>query len=421
MSKPFARPLALLLLAASLAAPGAASAQTVPGHQVSNYATVTHPVMLSFGPDGVLYAGRDPTPSGSTTAVHVSSIGVGGTPVASLGNVPISDPDTILLDTAGTISGLPGTLLVTGLLGATGPGRISGIRPDGSVFTIFDAGPWENIVEMKFDLTGRLVFTALESRSIWTSTGGTPTILATLPGSAYPTFLTIGADNRIVVAGSDNVIRIYNANGTLANGSLATLGGFAGLEYGQGGAFGSDLYAVDTVAGTLVRVSAAGVKTTIGTGFPTGFGTKDIAVGPSGDLYVSLISADKVVRVGSPWSSLGSALAGVSGKPAFAGAGTLAAGSSNTIDLSNAKPSAVAGLFFGLSSGSIPFKGGILEPAPFFGPVMLGTSPAGTIGIPFLMPAGVPAGTTLVLQWAIQDAAAVQGVSLSNAVQGLTP
>jgi hypothetical protein len=37
------------------------------------------------------------------------------------------------------------------------------------------------------------------------------------------------------------------------------------------------------------------------------------------------------------------------------------------------------------------------------------------------MPAGVPGGTSLVLQWAIQDAAAVQGVALSNALKGLTP
>jgi len=411
----------VLGLIGSLAATAAAAAQTVPGFQVSPYATVTDPVLLSFGPDGTLYAGRDPTASGSTTPVHVSSIGVGGSPVTSLGSAAISDPDCIVLDVAGTISGVPGTLLVSGLLGSTSIGRISGIRPDGSVVPVFDNGSWSNVVEMKFDLDGRLLFTALESRSIWVSTGGPPTILATLPGSAYPTYITIGPDNRIVVGSSDNVLRVYAADGTLLNGSLATFSGFGGVEYGRGGAFGSDLYAVDSSAGTLVRVSATGVKTTVGTGFATGFSTKDIEFGASGDLFVSVNTADVVLRISSAWASLGSALAGVSGNPILAGAGSLVAGSSNSIDLSNAAHAAPAALFVALSSSSIPFKGGTLKPWPFFSPIFAGTSPSGTIGIPFLMPAGVPAGTSLVMQWAIQDAAAVHGVSLSNAVVGLTP
>jgi hypothetical protein len=409
----------LLGLLALIAAP--AGAQTVPGFQVSTYANVIHPVLLSFGPDGTLYSGNDPTAAGSTTPVKVNSIGVGGTPVTALGNTTISDPDTILLDAAGTISGVPGTLLVSGLLGSSFIGRISGIRPDGSVVTLFDNGDWANVVEMKFDLSGRMLFTAVESRSIWTTTGGAPTKLATLPGSAYPTYITIGPDNRIVVGGSDNVLRVFNADGSLANGSLATLGGTGGVEFGQGGAFGSELYAVDTAAGTLVRISAAGTKTTVGTGFLTGFGTKDIAFSASGDLFVSAFTTSTVLRVSSAWSSLGSALAGVSGAPLFAGSGPLAAGSSNSIDLSNAAHSASAALFFALSSGSIPFKGGTLKPWPFFAPTFVGTSAAGTIGIPFVMPAGVPGGTQLVMQWAVQDAAAVHGVALSNAVVGVTP
>jgi len=404
-----------------LALPGSVFAQSVPGYQVSTYATVTDPVLLSFGADGTLFTGRDPTASGSTTAVNVHKVGVGGMPVTALGNAPIQDPDTILLDAAGTISGVPGTLLVTGLLGNTGVGRISGIHPDGTVVTLFDTGNWANIVEMKFDLTGRLLFTALESRSIWTSTGGTPTILATLPGSAYPTYFTIGADNRITVGSSDNKILIYNADGSLANAMLATFNGLAGLEQGQGGAFGSDLYAIDSTLGTLVRVSPSGVKTTVGTGFATGFATKDIAFGPSGDLFVSVNTADKVLRISSPWTGLGCALAGVTGVPILSGSGSLAAASSNVIDLVNARPSAIAGLFVALSVSAIPFKGGTLKPFPFFSPVIIPTNASGAISIPFTMPAGVPSGTNLVLQWAIQDAAAVQGIALSNAVKGVTP
>jgi molecular chaperone DnaK (HSP70) len=42
------------------------------------------------------------------------------------------------------------------------------------------------------------------------------------------------------------------------------------------------------------------------------------------------------------------------------------------------------------------------------------------VALPFVMPAGVPVGTELWTQWAIQDAAAIKGVALSNAVLGLT-
>lgn len=417
----FRIPALVLGLAGSLAAPRAVHAQTVPGFQVTTYASVPDPVNLAVGPDGTLYAGRDPVSAGSATPVNVNQIGVGGTPVTPMGNLAISDPDAVVLDVAGTISGVPGTLLVGGLVGTSGVGRISGIHPDGTVVTIFESSVWANIGEMKFDLAGRLVFTGAESRSLWTSTGGAPTILATLPGSATPGYFTIAADNRIVVAANDNKLRIYDADGTLANGSLATFSGLRCVESGQGGAFGSDLYVLDSVDGTLVRVSAAGVKTVVGTGFPTTGLTKDIAFGPSGDLFVSVHSTDSVLRISSAWTSLGSALTGVSGNPVFAGTGSLAAGSSNSIELSKAAPSATAALFFALSSSSIPFKGGTLKPWPFFAPTFASTSALGAIGIPFLMPAGVPGGTHLVMQWAIQDAAAVHGVALSNAVDGLTP
>jgi hypothetical protein len=123
----------------------------------------------------------------------------------------------------------------------------------------------------------------------------------------------------------------------------------------------------------------------------------------------------------NPWADQGCALAGVSGDPVLVGSGPLADGSDNAADLSNAAPSATAGLFLGLSSTPIPFKGGTLKPFPFFDPVILNTSAGGAISIPFVMPTGVPAGTEIWAQWAIQDAAAVHGVALSNAVRGLTP
>ena len=123
----------------------------------------------------------------------------------------------------------------------------------------------------------------------------------------------------------------------------------------------------------------------------------------------------------SPWINQGCALAGISGDPLLVGTGTLADGSLNSADLSNTAPSALAGLFLALSSTPVPFKGGTLKPVPFFTPVFLTTSPSGTISIPFVMPSGVPAGTELWVQWALQDAVAINGVALSNAILGVTP
>jgi hypothetical protein len=123
----------------------------------------------------------------------------------------------------------------------------------------------------------------------------------------------------------------------------------------------------------------------------------------------------------SAWSDEGCALAGVNGDPLFVGSGTLAAGSINAIDLSNAAPSAFSALFLAASSTPTAFYGGTLKAAPWLTIFYRFTDPTGEISSPFTMPAGLPAGTELWLQWAISDAAAIEGVSLSNAIKGVTP
>jgi len=136
------------------------------------------------------------------------------------------------------------------------------------------------------------------------------------------------------------------------------------------------------------------------------------------DVSVDNISIEPVPTA---WTDEGHALAGVAGEPSLAGAGTLEAGSANSIDLTHAAPSAVAGLFLGTSAAFVPFKGGTLVPAPLGSPFVAATAADGSVPIDFVMPAGVPAGTEVWLQWAIKDAAATQGVALSNAIKGLVP
>jgi hypothetical protein len=51
----------------------------------------------------------------------------------------------------------------------------------------------------------------------------------------------------------------------------------------------------------------------------------------------------------------------------------------------------------------------------------LATSPTGTVPLSFTWPSGIPSGTSIVLQYAIQDPLAVKGVALSNGLEGTTP
>lgn len=126
-------------------------------------------------------------------------------------------------------------------------------------------------------------------------------------------------------------------------------------------------------------------------------------------------------RFGWAWSDIGSGLAGESGIPALAGTGTLAAGCAGTLSLTSAKPSSPALLFVALSSAPMPFKGGVLVANPFLLAVPLITDGSGALALNYTWPAGVPGGTSLYLQYAVKDLAALQGVSLSNALEGVTP
>ncbi|MFT7465423.1 MAG: hypothetical protein ACI9EF_003790, partial [Pseudohongiellaceae bacterium] len=150
------------------------------------------------------------------------------------------------------------------------------------------------------------------------------------------------------------------------------------------------LGAPDSLTGTLVNI--AGRVTTSGSD-DLGFGRLSwtninvLTVGFTIDAEASASAPALAVNqfgfaLGAPqpiWTDQGSSLAGVSGSPFLQGCGTLVGGSQNSVDLSNAAPSALAGLFLGLSSAPVPFKGGTLLPAPLFAPVLLNTSVTGTI------------------------------------------
>jgi hypothetical protein len=120
-----------------------------------------------------------------------------------------------------------------------------------------------------------------------------------------------------------------------------------------------------------------------------------------------------------PWFNLGHAKAGSAGAPLLTGSGLLSAGSANQIALTQAKPSSPASLVFGLSAINAPFKGGTMVPHPLL-LVPLPTNAAGAATLPFVWPAGVPAGLAIYFQFWVTDAGATQGLSASNGLKGVS-
>ena len=135
----------------------------------------------------------------------------------------------------------------------------------------------------------------------------------------------------------------------------------------------------------------------------------------------SEFSACVPVTGDSPWTDLGQGLAGVAGIPVLAGSGPLSAGSPGTLVLTGAAPSAPTLLFGSLASAPAGFKCGTLVPVPAMLQLQLFTNGAGSIPLGWASwPAGL-SGNSLYLQYAIPDAAAVCGVSLSNALRADVP
>ncbi|HXT50708.1 MAG TPA: right-handed parallel beta-helix repeat-containing protein [Thermoanaerobaculia bacterium] len=123
----------------------------------------------------------------------------------------------------------------------------------------------------------------------------------------------------------------------------------------------------------------------------------------------------------SAWVDLGSSLAGVAGPPLLFASGTLETGSPGTLALSSAAPAAFTVLFVSLSSAPLPFKCGTLVPLPPVAKFPLFTSGVGAIPLGWMSWPGGLSGLSVYFQYAIQDAGAVCGVALSNALRGDVP
>ena len=266
---------------------------SVPGYVVETYAEgVLGSVGLSFDSSGNLYVGSH---YGHIDPAYIYRVTPGGTSVGTYGNDPISDPDAVLVDRDGLISGVPGSVLVGGYSGLFDRGRISAIWPDQTVHLIFESSSFSNPSQMVFDDTGRLLIVDNTGAQVVDSTGGVPTQLFSLPD--FGVSIALDPSGRIFTSANDGVIRIHSAGGTLLNDAFVTgLGTWAPIAFGPGGYWGTDLYAIDREnGGQLLRFDMAGNPTVLGSGFYPG----NLAFGPDNAMYVST-DWDKVIRISAP-------------------------------------------------------------------------------------------------------------------------
>lgn len=160
------------------------------------------------------------------------------------------------------------------------------------------------------------------------------------------------------------------------------------------------------------------------------FGVATLKIAPQslGTVKYTIRGESGAVTVGSilvtngPWADLGEALPGVNGAPKLTGKGTLVPGSPANVALSNAKANAPALLVISGTSTPQPFMGGTLVAFPIAFSTIVSTDANGKFLLPVSSwPNSIPQGTKIYFQMAIADAAAPQGVALSNAIRAKQP
>lgn len=278
-----------------------AQGQNVPGFVVESYATTTLPVELTFDQFGNLYTGVA-GPDGSP--LKVRKISPGGAPVVEYGIQGFYEPEAVVWDELGSVSGVPNSLLVFSADTGFATGSLFAILPNETVVPLLaNQSQPRNVNSMEMDGTGRVIMgdDFPPPGEVFAYDGVTNNLLYTTTNSIGAVTVDKAA-GYIYTAATDGVIRIHDLAGTpVADPFLAGTAGFASaIAVGPGsGPWGSDLYVIDRFTGELLRVDSLGTPTVIGTGF--GNTTDDIAgdltFGPDGNLYVSFIQRDEVIRV----------------------------------------------------------------------------------------------------------------------------
>ncbi len=254
-------------------------------------------------------------------------------------------------------------------------------------------------------------------------TWGAPILVDAGPAESFQLFPTAAIDKQsgcIVVVWYDNRAGAVNGSGNFLLDVYTSTSTDQGLTFSAPVAINDVPF--DPDLGAPVRFPGPPPTTRIGEYIGTataGGSLHAVWCGNTGGGQQTI--TDALVGGCPPWLDVGCAFPGVAGLPTLTGTGTLAALAQNSLRLDNAAPSAMALVFVSLASTPTPFKSGTLKTVPVITTAPGTTGVLGTIDIPFALPGGVPGGTVLYFQYAIADAVATQGVSLSNALRAVTP
>ena len=290
--------LALASLAVGPARAGGPALPIVPGASVGVYASVPDPVSLSFALAGDLYVGRDASGSGGGNgdAVKIHRIGFGGSPVVEYGDEAIDDPDGVLFDESGVVSGTVGAVLVAGQVFGIAQGRVSAILPDESVVEVVPpTALFSNPGNMTFVEVGQVAIADASTLAIFQLGAGGSASLFVDTAPASPVDVDSAGTSLAYARFTDGTVRIFSNNGSVVDPAFGTgLGPNGAIAVSRGGDWGTGAYVVDG-SGNLVRVEASGQPpVVVGSGFAD---TSDLAFGPGGALYAAEFANDRVVRI----------------------------------------------------------------------------------------------------------------------------
>ncbi len=288
---------ALVLLTAGLALAAqsqAASLPTVYRATATVYASASGPQGIAFAADGTMYVGRDIAGSTGVDALKIYRIGTNGTPVDEFGRTAITDPDAVVVDHDGVISGIPGAVLVGGLDGpGSANGHIKAISPSGLVFELFTGlASFRNINAFTRDRTGRLLTVDAETGNWGEVTASSVTALGQVPPEGID--IAVDASNRVWVSSSaDTRIRVFSATGAFLFHASVGAKAASYLAYSSSQFWGTNIYAIGT-NGNLLSIDLAGNVQIRGSGFQD---TPRMAFGDDGSLYLSEFYNNRIIKI----------------------------------------------------------------------------------------------------------------------------
>ena len=121
------------------------------------------------------------------------------------------------------------------------------------------------------------------------------------------------------------------------------------------------------------------------------------------------------------WDDLGGGSPGAAGTPSLTGSGSLTAGSTVGLDLTDAPAGSLLLAWIAFDSTPFPAAGGVVHTLPFANQLLFGADASGTFGASTTWPAGIPPGSEIWFQFVVEDPSVVWGFTLSNGVKATTP